>query len=234
MRQSTSLPVGPGGPLHSIRLLRGREGGGRRGGEGGREGGGGGGRGGGGGGEGEGGGGGGEEGGEGGEEERGRGGEEGGERRGGRREGEDVAAITRSWHFSDAGPITLICAQLPRRETGPLANPHDPNYTELLSYADLDALIELYGHISAENPAMDVFYKLSSNVVNADMSGHVVVLGGIAWNDKTRGCPRWPACRSGRLKILRSGPVRSSCLSGMTWKKSFCRSGRMTALWSRM
>src|SRR6185312_3913434 len=98
----------------------------------------------------------------------------------------DEVATTRSWHFSDSGPVTLICAQLPETETGSLANPADPNYTELLSYADLDALVELHGHIRAENPAMKVSYKLSSKVDSEDMSGHVVIIGGIAWNDKTR------------------------------------------------
>ena len=74
----------------------------------------------------------------------------------------DEVAMTRSWHFSDSWPVTFICAQLPKTETGSLADPADPNYTELLSYADLDALIELHGHIRAENPTMDVFFKLSS------------------------------------------------------------------------
>jgi hypothetical protein len=109
----------------------------------------------------------------------------------------DEVAATRSWHFSDAGPITLICAQLPKAQTGSLANPADPNYTELLSYADLDALVELHGHIRAENSTMDVFFKLSSSVVPDSLSGHVVMLGGIAWNDKTQ-----------RLSEMTSLPVR--------------------------
>ena len=106
-------------------------------------------------------------------------------------------AVRRPWHFADSAPLTIICAQLPRRQTGPLARPSDPNYTELLSYADLDALIDLYGHIRAENPTMDVFYKLSAKVIPDDMSSHVVILGGIAWNDKTE-----------RLSEMASLPVR--------------------------
>ncbi len=104
---------------------------------------------------------------------------------------------TRSWYFSDSGPVTLICAQLPDEETCKLASPADPNYTELLSYADLDALVELHGHIRAENSTMDVFFKLSSSVAPDDLSGHVVLLGGIAWNDKTQ-----------RLSEMTSIPVR--------------------------
>src|SRR5262249_33565874 len=44
----------------------------------------------------------------------------------------EAVAVRRSWHFPDPGPATLVCAQLPRAETGPLADPADPNYTELL------------------------------------------------------------------------------------------------------
>lgn len=97
-----------------------------------------------------------------------------------------AVALRRSWHFSDAGPATLICAQLPTVEKASLADPADPNYTELLSYADLDALVELHGHIRAENPSMDVFYKAANKVVPDDLSGHVILLGGIAWNEITR------------------------------------------------
>jgi hypothetical protein len=109
----------------------------------------------------------------------------------------DEAATTRSWHFSDSWPVTLICAQLPKTETGSLADPADPNYTELLSYADLDALVELHGHIRAENPGMDVFFKLSSQIVPDDLSGHLILLGGIGWNEITQ-----------RLSAMTSLPIR--------------------------
>ena len=96
-------------------------------------------------------------------------------------------AITtrRSWHFPDNGPATLVCAQLPEDEMGSLANPAHPNYAELLSFADLDAMVELHGHIRAENPMMDVFYKAAPKVEPDDLSGHVILLGGVAWNDIT-------------------------------------------------
>jgi hypothetical protein len=92
----------------------------------------------------------------------------------------------RSWHFTDAGPLTLVCAQLPEDEAVSLADPANPNYTELLSFGDLDAMVELHGHIRAENPAMDVFFKPATKVVADSLSGHVVILGGIAWNEVTQ------------------------------------------------
>jgi hypothetical protein len=97
-----------------------------------------------------------------------------------------VTVARRSWHFSDPGPTTLVCAQIPEGERHPMASPADPNYTELLSYADLDALMELRGHIRAENPSMDVFHKAATNVEPDDLTGHMILLGGIAWNEITK------------------------------------------------
>lgn len=99
----------------------------------------------------------------------------------------DEEIVTRkSWHFADSGPLTLVCGKLPRDETAPLANPTDPNYTELLSFADLDALFELHGHVRAENPTMDVFYKPPTRLEPDILSGHIVLIGGIAWNELTK------------------------------------------------
>jgi len=100
-------------------------------------------------------------------------------------EAPEQKAFSRSWHFADEGPATFICAQLPEDQTGPLGDPANPNYTRLQSYADLDALMELHGHIRSENPSMDVFFKAAPEVEPDDLSGHVILVGGIAWNKIT-------------------------------------------------
>ena len=101
--------------------------------------------------------------------------------------GEPEQLVTkRSWYFTDSGPVTLICAQLPEKEQGTLTNPANPNYTQLLSFGDLDAMVELWGHVRMENPAMEVSYKSAVHVAADDLSGHVVIIGGIGWNDVTR------------------------------------------------
>lgn len=92
----------------------------------------------------------------------------------------------RSWNFTGSGPLTFICAQLPKEESGPLADQSHPNYNELLSFGDIDAMVELHGHVRAENPAMNVFFKQAGQVVPDDLSGHLVIIGGIGWNDITR------------------------------------------------
>jgi hypothetical protein len=93
--------------------------------------------------------------------------------------------VQRSFKF-DAGPIIVICPDAPTDVQGPLGYERDPNFTKLRRYGDLDALIELYGHLRAENPTLDVFHRLASEVVSDDLSRHVVLLGGIAWNEVTR------------------------------------------------
>jgi hypothetical protein len=91
----------------------------------------------------------------------------------------------RSFQF-DAGPVIVICSTAPLEERGPLANEHDLNFTKAQQYGDLDALIELYGHLRAENPSLDVFHRQTDNVVSDDISSHVVLLGGVGWNEVTQ------------------------------------------------
>jgi hypothetical protein len=91
----------------------------------------------------------------------------------------------RIFHF-EVGPVIVICPDAPEEVRGPLAKEDDPNFTKLLKYGDQDALIQLYGHLRAENPTLDVLYKLASEVVPDDYGGHVILLGGIGWNKATR------------------------------------------------
>jgi hypothetical protein len=85
----------------------------------------------------------------------------------------------------DAGPVIVICPDAPRDMRGPLASERSVNFTKMQTYADLDALIEIYGHLRAENPTLDVFHRLASEVVSDDLSSHVILLGGITWNKVT-------------------------------------------------
>jgi hypothetical protein len=50
----------------------------------------------------------------------------------------------------------------------------------------LDALIEVYGHLRAENPLLDVFHRHAGEAVSDDLSSHLVLIGGIGWNRVTR------------------------------------------------
>jgi hypothetical protein len=92
--------------------------------------------------------------------------------------------VQRIFEF-DTGPVIIICPTTPMDMRGRLANEHDPNFTRMQQYGDLDAVVELYGHLRAENPSLDVFHRMAREVVADDFSGHVILLGGIGWNDVT-------------------------------------------------
>jgi len=88
------------------------------------------------------------------------------------------------WLFSDGRPVTIVCAKLPDTIDRPFADPDDPDYVQLYSYTDLDALLELYGHIRAVNPYSDV--SITVDVTVDDYTSHLVLLGGVDWNVVTR------------------------------------------------
>jgi len=111
--------------------------------------------------------------------------------------GEEEPTFHRSWHFPDAGRVTFICAQLPGDQIGPFGNPSNANFTELQTYADIDALVELFGHIRAENPTALVQFRTPPEVVRDDLMGHLILLGGVVWNDITE-----------RLSEMANLPVR--------------------------
>lgn len=98
---------------------------------------------------------------------------------------EEAQTFNRSWNFQDGGRVTLVCAVLPDAIIGPFGNRENPNYTELQTYADADALIELFGHIRAENPAATVHFKTPDDVESDELTGHVILLGGVVWNEVT-------------------------------------------------
>lgn len=86
----------------------------------------------------------------------------------------------------DVGPVTVICPESPLARTEPLAGSANPNFTKLLQYADLDALVEIFGHLRAFNPTLDVFHRITTDARADDLSTHVILIGGIAWNAVTR------------------------------------------------
>jgi hypothetical protein len=95
----------------------------------------------------------------------------------------------------DAGPyrikpderITIVCAQLPPDMQGkmPYADPLNPDFVELYRYSDPDALLEMFGHLRAANPASRVQFRAADQLSPDDYTGHLVSLGGVDWNVAT-------------------------------------------------
>ncbi|WP_367131771.1 XRE family transcriptional regulator [Saccharothrix sp. HUAS TT1] len=103
------------------------------------------------------------------------------------RVGQDTADRS-FWHFDDRHDVTIVVAQLPAdmRARMPYSDPTQPDYVELYTYADLDALIELHGHIRALNPRSPVNFRIASDLAPDDYTTHLVLLGGVDWNLVTR------------------------------------------------
>jgi transcriptional regulator with XRE-family HTH domain len=58
------------------------------------------------------------------------------------------------------------------------ANPWHPNAISSLHNGDADAVLELVGHLRAENPGVEVRWISPDELAPDDLTGHVVVLGG--------------------------------------------------------
>lgn len=87
------------------------------------------------------------------------------------------------WRFTENQDITIVCAELPAEvQPMPYADPDNPDYFEMFTFADPDALIELYGHVRAANPVNNVIIKKAPALDANDYTAHLVVLGGVDWN----------------------------------------------------
>jgi hypothetical protein len=103
--------------------------------------------------------------------------------------GQDIARSisTGLYRFKVGETVTIVCAELPREmlQTMPYTELSDPDYIELYRYAELDSLWELHGHLRAANPASRVHRRLAHELVTDDYTGHLVLLGGVDWNEAT-------------------------------------------------
>ncbi|MGH8878808.1 MAG: helix-turn-helix domain-containing protein [Stackebrandtia sp.] len=98
-----------------------------------------------------------------------------------------AAFLDGPWRFTDGKPVTIVCADVPVEQRAGLAEPDDlrRKHAELYAYADLDSLVELYGHIRAANPLAEVKYCKASDLEPDDYTTHLVLLGGVHWNQAT-------------------------------------------------
>ncbi|QFU90435.1 helix-turn-helix domain-containing protein [Amycolatopsis sp. YIM 10] len=92
------------------------------------------------------------------------------------------------WRFPVDQDITIVGSELPERlkHRMPLADPDDPDFMDVYKYADLDALLELHGHVRAANPTSNVHLRTPAELVTDDYTSHLILLGGVDWNFVTR------------------------------------------------
>ncbi|MDT7801910.1 MAG: hypothetical protein QOI78_5343 [Actinomycetota bacterium] len=93
-----------------------------------------------------------------------------------------------AWRFPENEDITIVCALLPAelRQHLSYADPESADFTSLYTYADPDALIELFGHIRSVNPRHQVAFHTTEELTPDDYTTHLVLLGGVDWNTVTR------------------------------------------------
>lgn len=89
------------------------------------------------------------------------------------------------WHFPDGARITLVCHRLPPELRPPSAERGDLNYVRVAGLADLDSLIDIYGAVRAYNPTSRVVIMAAQDLSERDVTNHLVVIGGLAWQTIT-------------------------------------------------
>jgi transcriptional regulator with XRE-family HTH domain len=86
------------------------------------------------------------------------------------------------WRLPDPAVISIVGSDA--LDPPPYANPSHLNYSRYARYADLDAIVEVYGQIKADNPEAAMIRLLRTHELVRDFAlFHLVVVGGAAVYD---------------------------------------------------
>jgi transcriptional regulator with XRE-family HTH domain len=85
------------------------------------------------------------------------------------------------WRFPDGKAVSIVCSNAP--EPPAYAHPDHLNYIRYARHADLDALIEVFGQVRADNPSSMVRLLSPEELVQDFALNHLVVIGGAAVDD---------------------------------------------------
>ncbi len=80
------------------------------------------------------------------------------------------------WHFSDPIAVSIVCSDAV--EPPPYAHASHLNYTRYARYADLDALLTVYGQVKADNPARMIRILPTERLVQDFALNHLILIGG--------------------------------------------------------
>ena len=88
------------------------------------------------------------------------------------------------WSIPDGQAVSIVCSDAPEADRPSYADPSHLNYSRYARYADLDALVEVYGQVKADNPWASMVRLLSPHELFRDFAlNHLVVVGGAAVYD---------------------------------------------------
>ncbi|MFN8074804.1 MAG: helix-turn-helix transcriptional regulator [Kineosporiaceae bacterium] len=87
------------------------------------------------------------------------------------------------WSFDSPLPVTIVCSRMPEAVTDAVAwsRAGHPNYLRMLTMADSDAALSLYGYLCAHNPGVPVTVGTPDELRNDLLTGHLVMLGCQDW-----------------------------------------------------
>jgi transcriptional regulator with XRE-family HTH domain len=100
-------------------------------------------------------------------------------------QGADSAPVlverTSIWHFADRKAVSVVCSDAPNPPA--YANPDHLNYVRSARYADLDAVIDIFGQLRADNPASMIRLLSAEELVGDFALNHLAIVGGAAVYD---------------------------------------------------
>ena len=83
------------------------------------------------------------------------------------------------WHFADPIAVSIVCSDA--KEPPSYAHASHLNYSRTARYADLDALITVFGQVKADNPPPRMVRILPADRLVQDFAlNHVILVGGAA------------------------------------------------------
>ncbi len=88
------------------------------------------------------------------------------------------------WSLPDQTAVSIICSDAV--DPPPYADPDHLNYSRYSRFADLDALIEVFGQIRANNPRSFIRILPAESLEQDFALNHVVIIGGAASRDTAR------------------------------------------------
>jgi transcriptional regulator with XRE-family HTH domain len=82
------------------------------------------------------------------------------------------------WHFADPIAVSIVCSDA--EQPPPYAQHSHLNYTRYARYADLDALVTVYGQVRADNPVRMVRILPTGRLAQDFALNHLILIGGAA------------------------------------------------------
>jgi transcriptional regulator with XRE-family HTH domain len=82
------------------------------------------------------------------------------------------------WHFPDPIAVSIVCSDA--IEPPPYSETSHLNYSRYARYADLDALVEVYGQVRADNPGRMIRILPTRRLAQDFALCHLIIIGGAA------------------------------------------------------